>query len=1026
MPQFPAFSVQRTDTYADTDPAARGGTALEHGHANDACARAEEAPLESFARLATGLTPGTVIAGRYRVLSQLGCGAQGEVFSVEHLELHKLFALKLLRPSSPGQPANFERLATEARLLAKLRHPHIVDVSDLGKTPTGRTFMVMEHLQGMTLGELLALRGPLPWPWLREAALQVLDALGTAHAAGVIHRDVKPGNLFVTGTGADLLRGRASVKLLDLGIARVFEQGSSVVATTGALLGTPLYMSPEQLLGEALTPATDLYSFAVSLYELVSGAPPFFGRTAIEIASQHVTQQAPRLLDANPRLEVPRGLEELLSRALHKSPNARFENANALAEALARLDCQSGTTRQPSPVGSVATHAPPTPTVERDFQQSALARLAHHVRTSWVDRALARALEPLGELPVRRVVDFARVVGVMAEERSSCSREPTAKQTLLSLFEEHGYSMLLLGPAGSGKTLQLLLLCKGLLERHARSPSDPLPVVVDLSCWDDHDGPLKEYILCQLASKYQTPAKLARQWLEDGRLLPLLDGLDEVPIGRREACAAAINRFLLQQGGPGIVVACRDVAYQELGVPLMLRCAVVLRNLYDRDVDACLQRLDRDGVDPRIQAIRTDTFLWEAVHSPLLLRLLAQNPQSCAAPLKGAKSGILDALYQSYLETLLDVRPWDQRRARSLVHRVALLATAMVRLGRRSFLVEELQPCWLRTSWTRVTFVVLTRLALSALFSALFIVPFGRSPLDNLGFKTSLVFASQLALKSALTLAVYYSVRDLIRTLRPIRAQSSAWSSRLRQGSEALALGLLNAEWVRWGGHLTSGVMGFEVAFAGVLLLGTHWDASPMTRAVQPLEALRWSSDSLRANRATCLGIALLPALAVGALNGPWIGVFAFLTVAALAMLVVALRSRRIDDCVPGRSLRRTLRYSVLVGAAVAGTTSLSFVFFGGVSYGMSVGLALGGSTALWFGGISLVHHALLRGLLVFERTLPPRLEAVLGQAESLGLVHSVGSGYMFMHHSFAEFLAQFRPSQASPPRGPELTPGQP
>ncbi|MFD0331188.1 serine/threonine-protein kinase [Streptacidiphilus monticola] len=261
-----------------------------------------------------------LVLGRYRLLDRIGRGGMGEVWAAEDEYLGRRVAVKLLRPDSGsgGGPPELlrERFRREARLAAGLQHPGITVIHDFGEWD-GILFLVMELLEGADLGRLLEgpPPGPLPVPEVVAAAEQIAAALAYTHARGVIHRDLKPGNLIRTPDGA--------VKICDFGIARL---GSDLGVTSrhhggGFPVGTPAYMSPEQIDGSGVDERSDLYSFGCVLYELLVGHPPFHQGDPLVILLQH--RDDPPLPPRRLRPEIPEELQRLVLHLLAKDPDAR-------------------------------------------------------------------------------------------------------------------------------------------------------------------------------------------------------------------------------------------------------------------------------------------------------------------------------------------------------------------------------------------------------------------------------------------------------------------------------------------------------------------------------------------------------------------------------------------------------------------------------------------------------------------------------------------------------------------------------
>ena len=262
-----------------------------------------------------------VLAARYRLGDMLGRGGMAEVYDGFDERLHRPVAIKVLRPDLAADPTIRTRFEVEARAAAGLSHPNVVAVFDTGEDG-GTPFIVMERLPGETLADHVA-TGPVDQEWLRRVAGDVLGALGSAHAAGVVHRDVKPGNILIGENGC--------AKVADFGIAKSAEVAADVTGT-GMLIGTPAYLAPERLHGRPATPQSDLYSLGVVLYEALTGAKPYEGPTPM--ATAEAVLHAPLRPVAELRPDVDAALAAAVQRAMAKDPAARPPSARALAKEL--------------------------------------------------------------------------------------------------------------------------------------------------------------------------------------------------------------------------------------------------------------------------------------------------------------------------------------------------------------------------------------------------------------------------------------------------------------------------------------------------------------------------------------------------------------------------------------------------------------------------------------------------------------------------------------------------------------------
>ena len=261
---------------------------------------------------------------QYQLKQLLGAGGMGEVYLAEHILLRRPCAIKLIRPDRAGDSKALVRFEREVQATATLTHPNTVHIYDYGHTDDGTFYYVMEYLPGVTLEELIRVQGPLPAARAVHLLRQICGALGEAHAAGLIHRDVKPGNIIVCERGGVF----DVAKLVDFGIVQSRE------TATGEIVGTPSFMSPEQVSGtEIVDERSDLYSLGGVGYFLLTGVPPFLRATAAETAAAHV--HAPVVPPGHVRPDVPADLQSIILRCLSKGPDQRYPSAAALDEALA-------------------------------------------------------------------------------------------------------------------------------------------------------------------------------------------------------------------------------------------------------------------------------------------------------------------------------------------------------------------------------------------------------------------------------------------------------------------------------------------------------------------------------------------------------------------------------------------------------------------------------------------------------------------------------------------------------------------
>ncbi len=276
---------------------------------------------------------GSVINGKYEVLSVLGRGGMGVVYKVRHklLSQNNLFAMKVLRPDVSANDAFRRRFLQEVEVVMRLTHSAIVQTRDFGVTQDGLLFFTMDFFEGRSLRDLIRASGPLPPARVIGIATQLLSGLRIAHELGIVHRDLKPENILVEAKG-----DRDTVRILDFGIAKVLsDEEATNELTQGCAIGSPKYMSPEQASGERVDVRSDLYSLGIILYEMLTGNPPFTGRTSRMILVQHLTDEPPTFDKVAPGLRVSKRVTGVVFRLLEKDPVRRPESAG---EVLAVLD----------------------------------------------------------------------------------------------------------------------------------------------------------------------------------------------------------------------------------------------------------------------------------------------------------------------------------------------------------------------------------------------------------------------------------------------------------------------------------------------------------------------------------------------------------------------------------------------------------------------------------------------------------------------------------------------------------------
>ncbi len=366
-------------------------------------ASSPQPPPEAVNRL------GQVISGRYLIKELLGEGGMGAVYLAEHTHMKKRVALKLLHPEMVDNVEVSARFEREALASAHIEHPNVAAATDFGKTEDGAFFLVLEYVEGTALRDALE-AGPLSVQRVLRIGRQIALALERAHEAGIVHRDLKPENVMLVKKDDE----PDFVKVLDFGIAKLLEGAASAseaiskrtggvnqpLTRLGTVLGTPEYMAPEQALGEAVTPAADLYGVGVMLYEMLTGKHPFDPPDRMAMLSFHIVAPVPPMADRAPQIDVPPAVEAVVRCLLEKDSKKRYANARALVEAIDAAALASGVDMGGAPapgsgrnVGGPGAPPPPSSTADwvgKDaFAQTSVGLPATSLTAAGADTAIS-------------------------------------------------------------------------------------------------------------------------------------------------------------------------------------------------------------------------------------------------------------------------------------------------------------------------------------------------------------------------------------------------------------------------------------------------------------------------------------------------------------------------------------------------------------------------------------------------------------------------------------------------------------
>ncbi|HEY2744592.1 MAG TPA: protein kinase [Polyangia bacterium] len=296
---------------------------------------------------------GQILADRYRVVRLVGEGGMGQVYEAQHVNINKRFALKLLRPEIVSNGEAVARFRQEAWSASSIGHENIIEIEDFATLPSGAVYLAMEFLEGVALSERMREEPALSFGEALDIMLQVSSGLAAAHEKGIVHRDMKPENVFLAQK-----YGRPLVKILDFGIAKVSgADGNKSLTRTGTIFGTPHYMSPEQALGKPLDLRADIYSVGVIMYELFTGRVPFEAESFMGILTKHITTQPTPPRQLAPERAIPVEIEAVIMRALAKEPEERYQTMGELGSELAAIAAElAPEVLQPRPSSQVLAH----------------------------------------------------------------------------------------------------------------------------------------------------------------------------------------------------------------------------------------------------------------------------------------------------------------------------------------------------------------------------------------------------------------------------------------------------------------------------------------------------------------------------------------------------------------------------------------------------------------------------------------------------------------------------------------------
>ena len=661
------------------------------------------------------------------------------------------------------------------------------------------------------------------------------------------------------------------------------------------------------------------------------------------------------------------------------------------------------------------------------------------VKRFWVDGVLAKSVQNgvlLTLLQQRQDTAVSQPwLSVMGTDVTPMHTQTTS-HTILESFHATDRALLILGAPGSGKTTTLITLARDLIAQAEARENEPIPVILNLTSWAEKRTAVADWIIEELTVKYQIPRAIGRQWLTDDLLLPLLDGLDEVPVAHQATCVKAINQYRQQHGLKGIVVCCRTEAYNGLNISLNLGGAVQLQPLSSDQIDNYLA-VGGSQLQPLRTAVRQDERLQELAHSPLTLSVMSSLYQANGTA--HSQADLMDDLdeldeiddsphhphnlFAVYLERMYERRGDFNYTPKQTTHWLSWLAEQMSNHNQAMFLIEKMQPNWLPTRPWRWLYLLGSRLG-DSLFIALFLWLYWLLTLQarpNFDLDWSGHLLDWLPITPILHDLIVTLLRTAVVGLLVAIADAIIYERRLHGGAltkrqvwgETAVIGLIaliTATFLLYLStthFLTALAFGFATSVA-FMLFAFYVHGHQYQGDIRTVEALTWSWKGASKGIGIGLILTIIIELFEWRLYGPTALVRTTLMVGTAFFLLGGLSGKRVAvTSRPNHGIRLSVWNSVIVGLALGVAVGVLGTILWHWQYGLIGGVLVMMMSGTLQGGRNVANHYYLRLLLWLQKCLPWHYARFLDETADRILLRKVGGGYIFIHRFLQDYFEQ-------------------